>query len=110
MRWSLTARVFLVGCAAMLPVFMSPLEVYAQGSSGAGLVRAVDVGRNTIALDTRTGSQCVLVAPTATIRGDHGNALTLGDMRPGDAVTYLVVAGAVTSLDVARQFWAIPRE
>ena len=48
MRWSLTARVFLVGCAAMLPVFMSPLEVYAQGSSGAGLVRAVDVGRNTV--------------------------------------------------------------
>lgn len=110
MRWSLPARVFLVCCAATLPVFMSPLELYAQGSSGAGLVRAVDVGRNTLELETRTGSQSVLVAPTATIRGDHDNALTLGDMRPGDAVTYLVVSGAVTSLHVARQFWAIPRE
>lgn len=110
MRWSLPARVFLVCCATTLPVFMSPLEVYAQRSSGAGLVRAVDVGRNTLELETRTGSQSVVVAPTATIRGDHGNVLTLGDMRPGDAVTYLVVSGAVTSLHVARQFWAIPRE
>ena len=110
MRVSLTARVFLACCAATLAVFMSTRAVYAEGSSGAGLVRAVDVGRNTLALETRTGSQSVLVAPTATIRGDHGNALTLGDMRPGDAVTYHVVSGVVTSLHVARQFWAIPRE
>jgi len=105
-----TTHVFLVCCAATLPVFMSPLEVYAQGSSGAGLVRAVDVNRNTLALETQTGSQSVLVAPTATIRGDHGDALTLGDMRPGDGVTYHVASGAVTRLHVARQFWAIPRE
>jgi len=31
-------------------------------------------------------------------------------MRPGDAVTFQVVSGAVTSLHVARQFWAIPNE
>jgi hypothetical protein len=73
-------------------------------------VSAVDVARNTLVLETRTGFQSVLVAPTATIRGDHGNSLTLSDMRPGDGVTYHVVSGAVTSLHVARQFWTVPRE
>jgi hypothetical protein len=89
---------------------MSALAVYAQANSGAGLVRTLDVDRNIVVLETRTGSQSVLVAPTATIRDDHGNTLTLGDMRPGDAVTYQLVSGAVSSLHVARQFWAIPNE
>jgi hypothetical protein len=110
MRWSLTTRMVLACCAALLPVFMSALAVPAQVNSGAGLVRTVDVGRNTLTVETRTGSQSVLVPPTATIREDHGNALLLRDIRPGDAVTFQAVSGAVTSLHVARQFWAIPNE
>jgi hypothetical protein len=89
---------------------MFAIVVYAQVSAGAGLVTGVDVGRNALVLETRTGSQSVVVAPTATIRDDHGTALGLGDIRPGDAVAYQVVAGLATSLDVARQFWAIPSE
>lgn len=110
MRWPLTTRMVLACCAALLPVFMSAPAVCAQINSGAGLVRALDVGRSTLTVETRTGSQSVLVPPTATIRDDHGNALTLGEMRPGDAVTFQVVSGAVTRLHVARQFWAIPKE
>lgn len=110
MRWSLTTRTVLARCAALLPVLVSAPAVCAQVNSGAGLVRTLDVARNTLTVETRTGSQSVLVPPTATIRDDHGNALTLGDMRPGDAVTFQVVSGAVTSLHVARQFWAIPDE
>jgi hypothetical protein len=110
MRWPLTPRMVLACCAALLSVLMSALAVCAQANSGAGLVRTLDVGRNILTVETRTGSQSVLVPPTATIRDDHGNALTLGDMRPGDAVTFQVVSGAVTSVRVARQFWAIPNE
>src|SRR4030095_16616906 len=110
MRWSLTTRIGLACCAAVLPVFMSALAVCAEVDSGAGLVRTLDVARNTLTVETRTGSQSVRVPPTATIRDDHGNALMLGDMRPGDAVTFRVVSGAVASLYVARQFWAIPDE
>lgn len=89
---------------------MFAMVAYAQLSAGAGLVTAVDIGRNALVLETRAGSRSVLVASNATIRDDHGRALGLGDIRPGDAVSYQVVAGQATSLDVARQFWAIPSE
>jgi hypothetical protein len=110
MRCSLSTRTLLVCCAVLLPVFTSALPADAQVNAGAGLVRTLDVGRNTLTVETRTGFRSLLVPSTATIRDDHGNALTLGDMSSGDAVTYQMVSGAVTSLLVARQFWAIPGE
>ena len=110
MRRSLPTLMATACCAALLPVLLSALAVYAQVNSGAGLVRTLDVGRNTLTVETRTGFHSVLVPPTASIRDDHGNALALGDMRPGDAVTFQVVSGTVTSVCVARQFWAIPNE
>lgn len=110
MRRSLPTRIATACCAALLAILLSGLAVYAQVNSGAGLVRTLDVGTNTLTVETRTGSQSVLVPPTANIRDDHGHALALGDMRPGDAVTFQVVSGAVTSVYVARQFWAIPNE
>src|SRR6267142_5234466 len=79
-------------------------------SAGTGLVRTVDAGTNTLVLETRSGAQRVHVAPAATIRDDHENALVLGEIRPGDAVTYEVTAGAATVLHIARGFWAIPSE
>jgi hypothetical protein len=48
------------------------------------------------------------VAPGAIIRGDHGEAIALGDLRPGDAVAYDFAADRATHLRVARQFWAVP--
>ena len=82
----------------------------AHVSARPGLVRTVDAGTNTLVLETRSGAQRVRVAPAATIRDDHENALVLGEIRPGDAVTYEVTAGAATLLHVARGFWAIPSE
>jgi hypothetical protein len=82
----------------------------AHVSAGTGLVRTVDAGTNTLVLETRSGAQRVHVAPAATIRDDHENALALGEIRPGDAVTYEVTAGAATVLHIARGFWAIPSE
>ena len=80
----------------------------AHESAGMGLVRAVDAGTITLALETRSGAQRVHVAPAATIRDDHDDALALGEIKPGDAVTYKGTAGAATELHVARGFWAIP--
>jgi hypothetical protein len=82
----------------------------AHVSAGTGLVRAVDAGTNTLVLETRSGAKRVPVARATTIRDDHDDALALSDIRPGDAVSYEVAAGAVTVLHVARQFWAIPSE
>lgn len=82
----------------------------AHVSAGTGLVRTVDAGTNTLVLETRSGAQRVHVAPAATIRDDHDEALALGEIRPGDAVTYEVTAGAATVLHIARGFWAIPSE
>lgn len=82
----------------------------AHVSAGTGLVRAVDPGTNTLVLETRSGAQRVHVAPAATIRDDHDDALALGEIRPGDAIAYEVAAGDATVLHVARQFWAIPSE
>jgi len=79
-------------------------------SAGRGLVTAVDAGTNTLVLETRSGAKRVPVARATTIRDDHDDALALSDIRPGDAVSYEVAAGAATVLHVARQFWAIPSE
>jgi hypothetical protein len=54
--------------------------------------------------------ECVTIAPAAAVRGDHGEALSLRDLAPGDAVAYRMAGEAVTRLDVARQFWALPGE
>lgn len=84
--------------------------VHAQENTGTGLVTAVDVGRNTLMLETRSESKTVLVIPAAAIRDDHGQVLAFGDIRPGDAVVYQVGSGSAVRLHVARQFWAIPGE
>ena len=82
----------------------------AHVGAGLGLVRAVDVGTNTLVLETGSGARQVHVAPAAAIRDDHGEALALGEIRPGDAVAYEGASGAAAELHVARQFWAIPSE
>jgi hypothetical protein len=82
----------------------------ARESTGAGLVSEVDVSRNTLVLETRSGAQRVHVAIAPNIRDDHDKALAFGEIRPGDAVAYEVASGDVTVLHVARQFWAIPSE
>jgi hypothetical protein len=110
MRRSLILCVFLACGGAPLPILISGTAAHAQVSAGTGLATAVDVERKILVLETRTGSRSVLVAPNATVRDDHGRALELDDIRPGDAVAYQVFAGRATSLDVARQFWAIPSE
>jgi hypothetical protein len=86
------------------------LRASAQVSAGTGLVRAVDAGTDTLVLETRSGAQRVHVAHAATVRDDHDDALALGEIRPGDAVTYEGASGAATTVHVARQFWAIPSE
>ena len=85
-------------------------QASAHVSAGTGLVRAVDAGTNTLVLETRSGAQRVHVARAATIRDDHDDALALGEIRPGDAVTYEVTADAATVLYVGRGFWAIPSD
>jgi hypothetical protein len=106
-------RLLLLACrAAPLCVLMLSLApaVYAQENTGTGLVTAVDIARNALMVATRTGSTAILVAPTAAIRDDHGQAIAFSDIRPGDAVAYQVASGSAISLNVARQFWAIPPE
>jgi len=83
----------------------------AHVSAGTGVVRAVDVGTNTLVLETRSGAERVPVARAATIRDDHDAALAVGEIRPGDAVAcFEIASGDATVLHVARQFWAIPSE
>ncbi|HEV8532785.1 MAG TPA: hypothetical protein VGT00_15295 [Methylomirabilota bacterium] len=107
---SMMPRLLLASGAAPLCIFMLSIApaVYAQENTGAGLVMTVDVERNALTLETRSGSKAVLVAPTAAIRDDHGQALAFGDIRPGDAVVYQVGSGSAVRLHVARQFWAMP--
>lgn len=85
-------------------------QASAPVSAGTGLVRAVDADTNTVVLETGSGTQRIHVAPAATIRDDHADTLTLGELAPGDAVAYEVTAGAATVLHVAREFWAIPSQ
>jgi hypothetical protein len=84
--------------------------VHGQVHTGVGLITAVDFATNTLVLETRTGRQQVRVAATASIRDDHGAVLSIRDLSPGDAVSYQTASDTATSLQVARQFWAIPRE
>ena len=82
----------------------------AHAGAGKGLVRAIDAGTNTLVVETRSGTQRVHVAPAATIRDDHDDALALDEIKPGDAVAYEEASGAATVVHVASQFWAIPSE
>ena len=104
-------RLLLHASRAALPVVLvcaTDSTVHAQVGAGVGLVMAVYVGTNTLALETESGLRHVLVAATALIRGDHGEVLALGDLTPGDAVSYQAVSDTATSLHAARQFWALP--
>ena len=106
----LGAGVMLPGASLRSAAAADEPRASAHVSGGTGLVRAVDAGTNTLVLETRSGAQRVHVAGAAIIRDDHDDALALGEIRPGDAVTYEVESGAATVLHVARQFWAIPHE
>src|SRR5262245_22468528 len=81
---------------------------YAQVAVGVGLVTGVDVATGTLTLETQSGPQRVIVAPTAAIDDDNGRALALRDINAGDAIVYQRGSGSATSVHVARQFWAIP--
>ena len=110
--FTLPHRWLHVSCAALplICVGATASAVHAQAKAGAGLVIAVDAGTSTISLETRSGVQRVPVAAAATIRGDHGEVLRLGDLKAGDAVSYRTGSDTATSLHVARQFWSLPSE
>jgi hypothetical protein len=110
MRSPTLVRLLLASCGALAIMLVSGSVVQAQAGAGVGLITAVDLATNTLVLETRTGSQHVRVAPTATIRGDHGEVLSIRDLASGDAVSYQTTSDTAASLRVARQFWAIPRE
>ena len=110
MRSPTFVRLLIASCAALASVLVSGSVVHAQACAGVGLITAVDLAANTLVLETRTGSQHARVAPTATIGADRGAVLSIRDLAPGDAVSYQTASDTVTSLRVARQFWAIPRE
>jgi hypothetical protein len=105
-------RFVQTSCAALslVLVLATGSAVDAQIRAGVGLITAVDIANHTLVVETRSGVQYVKVPPTAPIRGDHGEGLSLRDLRPGDAVSYQPASDNATSLRVARQFWAIPRE
>ena len=96
----------MLAVALLLGAGVTPAHV----NAGTGLVREVDAGTNTLVLETGSGVQRVHAARAATIRDDHDDALTLGEIRPGDAVAYEGAADAATALHVLSQFWAIPSE
>ena len=108
---TLARLVFHPSCAVVLVLTGATASaVHAQAGPEAGLVIAVDVRKNTLMLETRSGLKQVPVAVAATIRGDHGEMLELGDLKPGDAVAYRTGSDIATTLHVARQFWAVPSE
>lgn len=108
---TLARLVFHPSCAVVLVLTGATVPaVHAQAGPEAGLVIAVDAGKNTLVLETRAGVKRVPVAGAATIRGDHGEMLKLGDLNPGDAIAYTTGSETATSLHVARQFWAVPNE
>ena len=110
--FTLPRRWLHVSCAALplICVGATASAVHAQAKAGAGLVIAVDAGTSTLSLETRSGVQRVPVAAAATIRGDHGEVLTLGDLKAGDAVSYRTGSDTAISLHVARHFWSLPSE
>ena len=110
MRSTTFARLLIASYAALAVVLVGGSVVHTQARAGVGLITAVDIVANTLALETRSGSETVRVAPTATIYADHGAMLSIRDLAPGDAVSYQAASDTAVSLRVARQFWAIPRE
>jgi len=110
MRSTRFIRLLIASCAALAIVLVGGSVVHAQARADVGLITAVDPATNTLALETRTGSETVRVAPTATINADYGAVLSIRDLVPGDAVSYQAASDSVVSLRVARQFWAIPPE
>ena len=93
--------------AALIAATVSGAPAQARGNSG--LILGVDPVTKYLTLETASGAQRVVVAPTAIIQGDHGEALAFADLYPGDAVWYDVVSDSAARLRVARQFWAVPR-
>lgn len=91
-------------------VSVAGMAFRAEAQASMGLIVAVDPVAGVLLLETREGAQWVPVAPTAAIRGDDGRPLTLHDLRPGDAVSYRLGSEAATLLNVASQFWMLPRE
>jgi hypothetical protein len=104
LMWASGAELFFVLALLM------PSPVGAQTRPGVGLVIAVDLEKKALVLETRSGSERIVLAPTATILDDHGRALGLSAVKAGDAVSYQVASSGVTSLRVARQFWAVPND
>ena len=110
MRPPTFVRLLLASCAALVIALATGAVVQAQLHAGMGLITAVDLATNMLVLETRSGPQQVRVAATATIRSDHGAVLSIRDLAPGDAVSYQTASDTATSLRVAHQFWAVPRE
>jgi hypothetical protein len=110
MRSPAFVRSLVASCAGLAIVLASGSAVHAQARAEVGLITAVDLAATVLVLDTRTGSQHLCVALTATIRGDHGAVLSIRDLAAGDAVSYHTASATVTGLRVARQFWALPLE
>ena len=111
------ALLFGTGIVPALPGRVGPTAAFAYGprasdqaNAGTGLVRSVDVHTDILVLDTPSGVQRVHVAQDAAIHDEHDDTLTLGQIKPGDAVSYELTSGAAIELHVTRQFWAIPRE
>lgn len=105
------------GIVPALPGRVGPAAAFAYGprvsdhvNAGTGLVRSVDTNTDILVLDTPSGVQRVHVAQDAAIHDEHDDMLTLGQIKPGDAVSYELTSGAANALHVTRQFWAIPRE
>ena len=105
------------GLVPALPGRVGPAAAFAYGprvsdhvNAGTGLVRSVDANTDILVLDTPSGVQRVHVAQDAAIHDEHDDMLTLGQIKPGDAVSYELTSGAAIALHVTRQFWAIPRE
>jgi hypothetical protein len=105
------------GIVPALPGRVGPTAAFAYGprasdhvNAGTGLVRSVDANTDILVLDTPSGVQRVHVAQDAAIHDEHDDMLTLGQIKPGDAVSYELTSGAAIELHVTRQFWAIPRE
>jgi hypothetical protein len=105
------------GIVPALPGRVGPAAAFAYGprvsdhvNAGTGLVRSVDANTDILVLDTPSGVQRVHVAQDAAIHDEHDDMLTLGQIKPGDAVSYDLTSGAANALHVTRQFWAIPRE
>ena len=110
MRLRTSILLLLASCVASAIQAGPGSAVHAQARGGAGVITSVDLATNTLVFETRTGTQHLRLTATATIRDDHGAVLSIRDLAPGDAVSYVTGSETVAGLRVARQFWAIPPE